>query len=385
MKIAYISSSAYSDVDLSYIGEAQKSLDITYFVLMNSGNRRTCALDLRDDSLLHGINKGYNLKGVGKYSDISNIKTAYVLYNEGKHAYDMKSLSFWCKVYRYLKQEGFDVIHFTTAPSIFNPFAFLLRDKLVLTVHDPLPHSSATSKSTELYRKIAFKWIKNFILLNKAQISEFKKTYGIKNINIQISSLGAYTYLLKYNDNIHLPKPYVLFFGNIHSYKGLDYLFPAMELAHTKYPELTLVVAGKGKYYFDIEKYLKLPYFKIDNRFIPDGELAAMIRECEFVVVPYVDATQSGVIMSAYAYCKPCIATNVGGLPEMVNHEHNGLIVEPKDVEGLAAAIIDMHQGVEKLNSFMNAIKLEYYHGKKSWKNIVDEMTSIYRTINLKD
>ena len=72
-----------------------------------------------------------------------------------------------------------------------------------------------------------------------------------------------------------------------------------MELAHTKYPELTLVVAGKGKYYFDIEKYLKLPYFKIDNRFIPDGELAAMIRECEFVVVPYVDATQSGVIMSA--------------------------------------------------------------------------------------
>ena len=117
----------------------------------------------------------------------------------------MKSLSFWCKVYRYLKQEGFDVIHFTTAPSIFNPFAFLLRDKLVLTVHDPLPHSSATSKSTELYRKIAFKWIKNFILLNKAQISEFKKTYGIKNINIQISSLGAYTYLLKYNDNIHLP------------------------------------------------------------------------------------------------------------------------------------------------------------------------------------
>ena len=110
-----------------------------------------------------------------------------------------------------------------------------------------------------------------------------------------------------------------------------------------------------------------------------------MIRECEFVVVPYVDATQSGVIMSAYAYCKPCIATNVGGLPEMVNNEHNGLIVEPKDVEGLAAAIIDMHQGVEKLNSFMNAIKLEYYHGKKSWKNIVDEMTSIYRTINLKD
>ena len=148
MKIAYISSSAYSDVDLSYIGEAQKSLDITYFVLMNSGNRRTCALDLRDDSLLHGINKGYNLKGLGKYSDIININKAYVLYNEGKHAYDMKSLSFWCKVYRYLKQEGFDVIHFTTAPSIFNPFAFLLRDKLVLTVHDPLPHSSATSKST---------------------------------------------------------------------------------------------------------------------------------------------------------------------------------------------------------------------------------------------
>lgn len=43
-----------------------------------------------------------------------------------------------------------------------------------------------------------------------------------------------------------------------------------------------------------------------------------MIRNCEFTVVPYIDATQSGVIMSAYAFNKPCVATNVGGLPEMV-------------------------------------------------------------------
>ena len=103
---------------------------------------------------------------------------------------------------------------------------------------------------------------------------------------------------------------------------------PAMKKVHKVLPSLKLVVAGKGEYYFDKSAYDKLDYIQFVNRFIPDIELANLIANSIFVVVPYTEATQSGVIMSAYAFAKPVIATNVGGLPEMVGNDEFGKIIE---------------------------------------------------------
>lgn len=379
MKIAYISSNAYSDVDLSYIGEAQKVMDISYFVLMNPNNRRACALDLRNDKLKEGINKGKELPGICKYGDIIDINKVYVLYNTSKHAYEFKSFKFWYKINKYLSSEGFDIIHYTTAPGFSNPFAYCFRKKVLLTVHDPIPHSSATSRGTERQRKLAFRFLKNFILLNKSQEQEFIRHYNLSGKNIYQSILGCYTYLQKYKDYPRqVDGKYILFFGSINSYKGLEYLFPAMKEVQKVCPELKLVVAGGGKYYFDIEQYKQLPYFDIRNMFIPDSELSALIRDSEFVVVPYVDATQSGVVMSAYAYNKPCIATNVGGLPEMVKHGEFGIVCAPKSSSELASAIIKLIDEVDLLKTFSKNIENEYVNGQRSWSQIVNGVKSIY-------
>lgn len=384
MKIAYISSNAYSDVDLSFIGEAQKVMDITYFVLMNPNNRRACALDLRNDNLREGINKGIELAGIRKYSDIVDIEKVFVLYSTSKHAYELKSFLFWYNVNKYLQSEGFDIIHYTTAPGFSNPFAYFNRKKVILTVHDPIPHSSAANGGAERQRKLAFRFLKNFILLNQSQEQEFISHYNLKGKNIYQSMLGCYTYLQKYQDNPRqVVGKYILFFGSINSYKGLDYLFPAMVEVHKVCPELKLVVAGGGKYYFDIEQYKQLPYFDIRNKFIPDNELAALIRDCEFVVVPYVDATQSGVVMSAYAYNKPCIATNVGGLPEMVKHGELGVICAPRSSSELASAMLKLFEATDLLNTYSSNIKNKYVNGQRSWSQIVKGVQSIYLKVNL--
>ncbi len=384
MKIAYISSNAYSDVDLSFISEAQRVMDITYFVVMNPQNRRACALDLRNDTLIEGINKGSELAGIRKYKDLININKVFVLYSTSQHAYEYKSFKFWYGVNRYLKSEGFEIIHYTTAPGFSNPFAYFNHRRIVLTVHDPIPHSSAINKGTERQRKLAFRLLKNFILLNQAQEQEFIKHYKIKGKNIYQSMLGCYTYLLKYKDQPRLVKDkYILFFGRIDSYKGLNYLFPAMIEVHKVCPDLKLVVAGGGNYYFNIEQYQQLHYFDIRNYFIPDNELAALIRDCEFVVVPYIDATQSGVVMSAYAYNKPCVATNVGGLPEMVKDNEFGVICAPKDVSGLASAILKLIETEGYLQSCSSKIEKYYSNGQRSWRQIVKGIQSIYTKVNL--
>ena len=116
-------------------------------------------------------------------------------------------------------------------------------------------------------------------------------------------------------------------------YKGLDYLLPAMQHVHQQCPDCKLIVAGGGTFHFDITPYHTLSYIDVRNRFIPDSELVALIQHAAFMVCPYTDATQSGVIMSAYAFEKPVIATNVGGLPEMVSHQHYGLIIKERDID----------------------------------------------------
>ena len=167
---------------------------------------------------------------------------------------------------------------------------------------------------------------------------------------------------------------YILFAGKISPYKGLDFLLPAMARVHACCPDCHLIVAGGGKYHFDIAKYQALDYIDIRNRFIPDEELVALIDHSAFLVCPYTDATQSGVIMSAYAFYKPVIATNVGGLPEMVEHHRYGLIVKEKDEQALADAIIQMWTHPTLVDGYSGQIAKDYCEGEKSWKTIAEEM-----------
>lgn len=83
--------------------------------------------------------------------------------------------------------------------------------------------------------------------------------------------------------------------------------------------------------------------------------------------------------MTAFAFGKPMIATQVGGLPEMVRHEHYGLIIKEKDINTLADAITLLWKHPEKVKSYSNEIKQSYDTGELSWKKIAEDMIKIYK------
>ena len=97
------------------------------------------------------------------------------------------------------------------------------------------------------------------------------------------------------------------------------------------------------------------------------------------MVCPYTDATQSGVIMSAFAFNKPVIATNVGGLPEMVKHGHYGLIIEARDEQSLTDAIVELWQHPAVLEQYSHEIQADYHDGELSWKAIDKDLKEEYR------
>jgi glycosyltransferase involved in cell wall biosynthesis len=132
----------------------------------------------------------------------------------------------------------------------------------------------------------------------------------------------------------------ILFFGRIWEYKGLEYLIRAEPLISARVPDVRIVIAGQGE---DFSRYTRMMVhpdrFIIHNEYISEERAAEYFRSASVVVLPYIEASQSGVIPLAYSAAKPVVATTVGGLPEMVEDGHTGYLVAPRDSAQLAEAI----------------------------------------------
>jgi glycosyltransferase involved in cell wall biosynthesis len=172
---------------------------------------------------------------------------------------------------------------------------------------------------------------------------------------------------------------YLLFFGFIRDYKGLDLLLEA--IARPEIRELNIKLLVAGEFYTD-----STPYFEqikklgiedlviLSNDFIPDSEVGAYFSACDVVVQPYKSATQSGVTQIAYHFNKPMIITNVGGLAEFVPDGIAGYVVEP-DSKAVAESIISFYKEKKEEEFSANVAELKE---KYSWKYFLGNLKSLF-------
>lgn len=179
-------------------------------------------------------------------------------------------------------------------------------------------------------------------------------------------------------------KNYILFFGFIRHYKGLDLLLRAMTDKILPDTRTELIIAGE--YYEDEKKYHELiDELGISSRihhfshFIADEDVKYYFCAADLVVQPYRHATQSGVTQIAYHFEKPMVVTNTGGLAEMVPDKKVGYVVEP-DAASIAAAIHDYY-AENKKEIFTANIKMEKQ--RFGWDKMVNAITSIYQWVQL--
>ena len=171
---------------------------------------------------------------------------------------------------------------------------------------------------------------------------------------------------------------YLLFFGFIRDYKGLDLLLEAMANENLKNLKIKLLVAGEfytdSKPYFDlIEKHNLHDTVIMSNDFIADSKVADYFNAADIVVQPYKDATQSGVTQIAYHFEKPMITTNVGGLAEIVPDGKVGFVVNPDSAEIADSIQRFYHQNREL--EFISNIKVEKL--KYSWERMIETIDKL--------
>lgn len=175
---------------------------------------------------------------------------------------------------------------------------------------------------------------------------------------------------------------YILFFGFIRDYKGLDLLLEALTYNNLSEYNVKLIVAGEfytdSKPYMDfIEKNNLHDNLILETDFIPDNDVAKYFCACDIVVQPYKDATQSGVTQIAYHFHKPMITTNVGGLAEIVPDGKVGYVVKP-DPKEISDAIIKFYREDKEREFIENVIKEK---SKYSWENIIDTIDTLFSEI----
>ena len=174
---------------------------------------------------------------------------------------------------------------------------------------------------------------------------------------------------------------YVLFFGLIRDYKGLDLLLDAWaQLRRAGRTEgRRLIVAGgfytaRGPYLNRIADNGLQDEVLLHDRFIPDDDVKYYFSAADFVVQPYKTATQSGVTQIAYQFCVPMVVTKVGGLAEIVPDGRVGYVCEPTP-EGVAGAIERMYEG-DTLQRFRENCVEE--RRRFSWEEMCSRITELY-------
>ena len=178
---------------------------------------------------------------------------------------------------------------------------------------------------------------------------------------------------------------YLLFFGIIRDYKGLDILIRAFSDSRLRGRKLKLIVAGE--FYEDEARYrnlVKESGLENDvifyNHFIKDEDVRLFFSGADLVVQPYKSATQSGVTQIAYHFDKPMLVTDVGGLKEIVPDGKCGYVVQP-DPKIIADAICDFFENGRK-NAFSECVRKE--KEKFTWNKTTDAVTEVFYKCLLK-
>jgi glycosyltransferase involved in cell wall biosynthesis len=268
-----------------------------------------------------------------------------------------------------------DIIHVNERDMGFFPvLALFNRKKIVLTIHDPVPHPGSKSWYSMIETPAFLYKAPNIIVHGE----KFRSYYPEKRVFV--IPHGEYGRFKTTSGGVPEEEDTVLFFGRINKYKGIDILLKAMKDVWSIRPQTKLIIAGEGD--------LKALGIEIDgqsgieiiNKYIPNEEVSKLFQRAAIVVLPYIEGSQSGVLATALALGKPTIATKVGCFEETIESGKNGILVNPGESEGLKDAILELLEN-KSLRQVMGKNAKDYSDAFLQWAPIAKSTLEAYNKI----
>lgn len=283
--------------------------------------------------------------------------------------------------HKAIKKENFDVIHYNGASGFILPLYFLnIKVKQFWTLHDYKAHSGEEKYLIEKINRVIVKQkrlitIQHYEYLRENVISHF----GVPDKKVKLLRSGSLDILNAFSPEYIVEGDYLLFFGRISKYKGIDILLEAYSKIIN--PKMKLVIAGRGDFWFDISEYINNENIVFINRYIKSEEMVGLIKNSKFIITPYKDATHSAVIMSAFVFNKPIVSTELEGITEVLKHNYTGMLFSKSknsalDLKKIIETLMSNENELERLSQ---NIKKEKKIGEISWDTIVDSYVAVYK------
>lgn len=331
-KIAYISSEWFADTDLTVLSQLAVEYNVNWFYLITDINKPRFDID---EIINYSKERGINL---------------IVIDTRHRKRLDPKGIKTCIRIAKLILEIKVDIIYKVAEGYWWQIayFLYLRHIPIVYGLHDCIVHSGA--KHRWIFQKqvdLVVRTNNNFIFFSEQQRQIFEERYGKgKNctvVGMSVKDFGKSSVappLVK--DGIKL-----LFFGQIHSYKGLDLLIEALEKAYScGVNNIELSIYGKGDYWNSCKKLIKhSKIFNLHIRFINNDEIPGIFASHHFLVLPYRDATQSGPIMIAANYGLPIFSTDLSSFRSVYDNSNS--------------IMFDIN---ELLSSLISLSKIEQYH-----------------------
>jgi glycosyltransferase involved in cell wall biosynthesis len=243
--------------------------------------------------------------------------------------------------------------------------------RYALTVHDPVTHpGDAVSPPAIRAIKRRLRRGASLLIVHSVALAEELAGTGDARAPIEVVPHGAGA-----AEFTPPPPDSLLFFGRMSHYKGLDVLLDAMPRIWEQRPETRLTVAGEGE--IPSHEALSDPRVTVRREYLAEDDLPGLFAAATCLVLPYRQASQSGVGSLAMQHGRAVVATRVGGLPELVAEEW-GRLVEPEDVEALAAAVLEV-TGTPGLAERLGRRAADRVAEEIGWKAVAARTLELYR------
>lgn len=297
----------------------------------------------------------------------------------------------WIKVGRAIKKKSADRVIFCYWMAFIAPcFGTIARiakspkTKMIAMIHNMIPHEPTILD--KLFPKYFVDSMDGYVAMADSVIEDVKHFDKSDKPKV-VSPHPIYDHygelLTKKEAAMRLGlfdhKEYILFFGFIRQYKGLDLLLEAFADERLRQFPVKLIVAGE--FYENPEPYLKIiqklgleNHVVLRTKFIPDSDVRNYFSVADIVAQPYRTATQSGVSQIAYHFEKPMLVTNVGGLAEIIPDGKVGYVVNV-DPKQIADALVDFYTN-KRADEFIENIKVEKL--KYEWSRMTAAIDNLF-------
>jgi glycosyltransferase involved in cell wall biosynthesis len=336
--IIYYTQLYFLDSAIETINCIKYDFDIHLIIEVTSDSIQSTVLQISKNKIQPGFNDLYVITDSSDQqmlnSVFSGVKSVQVFYFSSPRSLGVYTFFQSVDLAAYMKALRPAAIHFdsTSLRAVWTIF-WLRSIRILITIHDPLPHSGEYSWKIIFAQKLYLIYTSKVILYSKFARSLFDSVFPAKSDLSDNIRLLPYNYI-SFTGSVTTPtNQYILLFGRLSYYKGLDILLDAIPYVIKQYPDIKILIAGRLESGYILPDSVYTQQVEFISNYLSVNDLKDLIRHAKFVVCPYRDATQSGVLMTALAMHKCVVATNVGSFPEYIQHGLNGLLSFPNPID----------------------------------------------------